>query len=527
MVVSAHPIASKVGAQIMRNGGNAFDAMVAVHFALAVVYPRAGNLGGGGFMVSRTANGNMYTLDFREKAPAAAHAELYLDKQGNVIEGLSLNTHLSAGVPGSVDGMLRAHERFGTVSLADLIQPSIELARVGFYISQDQAATLNRYEKELKERNENIPWIKDEIWKSGDLVQQEDLANSLTKIAERGWSGFYRGETAQQIVDESKRGNGIITAEDLENYSSVWREPIVGYYDEYKIIGMPPPSSGGIALMQILKMIEDCPIHKWGPDNKKTIHLIVEAERRAYADRSKHLGDPDFYDIPEFGLLNTYYLESRMNDFERKRASISNDIEPGNPPVLESVETTHYSIVDQFGNAVSVTTTLNGHFGSKIYVDGAGFFLNNEMDDFSSKPGVPNMFGLIGGEANLIEAGKRMLSSMTPTIVEKDGSLFMVLGSPGGSTIITSVLQVFLNVTEHEMGMQEAVSAKRFHHQWLPDKIFVEENTFDSKLKGKLSKMGHEFEMRRFIGKVDAILVKDKLLYGGADPRGDDTASGF
>lgn len=529
MVVCATPSAAKVGLDILKKGGNAVDAAVAVQFALEVTHPEAGNIGGGGFMVYRGANGSTNTLDFREKAPAAASANMYLDSAGNVIPNMSLLTHQASGVPGSVDGMAEAHKKYGKLKWAELVQPSIDLARRGFKITQKLAADLNSNSDVFKKSNSGKNYLlKSGGWKEGDVLIQEDLAKTLEYIRDKGREGFYDGVVADELIAEMKNGNGIISKADLQNYHSVWRSAITGNYKGYKIITMSPPSSGGIALLQLLHSVESYPIQRWGQNQDSTVRLIVEAERRVYADRSKYLGDPDFYKVPVDSLLNPAYIDLRMKDFSWAAATPSTAIKPGTFVGYESDQTTHYSIVDKEGNSVSITTTLNGSFGSKIFVKGAGFLLNNEMDDFSSKPGVPNMFGLVGGKANSIQPGKRMLSSMTPTIIEKDGKLFMVDGTPGGSTIITSVFQTILNVIEFNQTMQEAVNAKRFHHQWLPDEVLIEKGAFDDATKAKLLQKGYKITERMGIGRVDAILVtKDGYYQGGADPRGDDTKLGW
>jgi len=530
MVVSAHPAASEIGVEILKKGGNAVDAAVATGFALAVCYPAAGNIGGGGFMVFRFKDGTTTTIDYREKAPAKGHRDMYLDSLNEVIEDMSLYTHAASGVPGSVDGMIEAHKKYGKLPFEQVIQPAIDLAENGFYLAEKQADRMNSRREYFINLNKEMPvFVKDSgEWKKGDILVQKDLAKTLRLIKEKGRDGFYKGETADRIVAEVKTGNGLITLEDLENYHSVWREPIIGDYKGYKIISMGPPSSGGIALMQLLKMVEPYSLQNWPANDINTIHLMVEAERRVYADRATHLGDKDFYPVPTEHLLNSDYLVSKMSDFNPQLASLSENVIAGNFVPHESEETTHYSVIDKWGNAVSVTTTLNGSYGSRIVVSETGFLLNNEMDDFSIKPGYPNMYGLVGGEANAIEGGKRMLSSMTPTIIEKDGELFMVVGSPGGSTIITSVFQNIINVIDKGMGMQESVSAPRFHHQWLPELVYYEEDGFPFELVKELEKRGHKMKERSSIGRVDAILIlPDGRLEGGADPRGDDKAVGY
>lgn len=530
MVVSAHPDASKIGVDILKKGGNAVDAAVATGFALAVCFPAAGNLGGGGFMVLRFNDGETNTLDYREKAPENGHRDMYLDKNGNVIKDKSLYTRAASGVPGSVAGMLEAHKKYGKLTLDEVVQPAIDLANNGFTVAKKQSERLNEMKDVFLKLNDfKIAFVKDSgTWKHGDKLVQKDLAVTLELIKQKGLEGFYNGATADKIVAEMKKGNGLISHKDLESYEAVWRKPITGTYRGYKIVSMGPPSSGGIALMQLLKMVEPYPLKDWKVNDLKSMHLMIEAERRVYADRATHLGDADYYNVPVKELLDEEYINNRMNDFDAKKASLSTNIYAGNFEDKESEETTHYSVVDKWGNAVSVTTTINRSYGSGIVVKGAGFLLNNEMDDFSIKPGYPNSYGLVGGEANSIKGGKRMLSSMTPTIVEKDGKLFMVVGSPGGSTIITSVFQNIVNVVDKGMGMQESVSSPRFHHQWLPEKVFYEENGFSDSLINQLTNYGHQMHKRGPIGKVDAILVlPNGKLEGGADPRGDDCAVGY
>ncbi len=530
MVVSAHGLASQVGVDIMKKGGNAIDAAIATQFALAVVFPAAGNIGGGGFMVIRLKDGTVTTLDFREKAPAAATTNMYLDNEGNVIPELSTQGHLASGVPGSVDGMVEAHKKYGTLAWKDLLQPAVDLALNGFTLSEREAAWFNEMKEDLIKYNTVKPeFLLKENWQPGDSIKWIELGHTLERIRDLGRAGFYEGKTAEDLVAEMNRGKGLITLEDLKNYSSAWREPVVANYKEYKIISMPPSSSGGICLVQLLKSVEPYPIKQWGFNTPQTIHLMTEAERRVYADRSIYLGDPDFYKVPVKQLLDDQYNDERMSTFDPTKATLSADVKEGKIEGYESEETTHFSIVDPQGNAVAVTTTLNGWFGSHVVVPGSGFFLNNEMDDFSAKPGVPNMFGVVGAEANKVEPNKRMLSAMTPTILEKDGRLFMVVGTPGGSTIITSVFQVILNVTEHDMRMQEAVNAKRVHAQWLPDVIIPESGALLKEDSLTLVNMGHKITPRRSIGRVDAILVlPDGKLEAGADnTRGDDKAKGY
>lgn len=529
MVVSARAEASKIGSDILEKGGNAFDAMVATELALAVAYPYAGNIGGGGFMVYRTNNGNIGAIDYREKAPLAATKNMFLDSIGNVIPNKSTLGAMAVGVPGTIAGVFAVHEKFGSLPMDSIIKPVITLAYRGVVVTQKQEKRIKKYQPFFPKANkDSIPL--DKVWKTGDTITYPALAKTLEQIAKYGKDGFYKGKVAETLVHFIQGNGGIITLEDLEKYEAKWRNPITFNYDDLKIISMSPPASGGICLAQIMKMIEPFNLQKYGHNTKKTIQVITEAERRSYADRNFYLGDPDFIDIPISTLLDSKYLEERMQSFSFEKATKSTDLKHGNVAIAESDETTHYSIVDQFGNAVSATTTLNGAYGSKLYCTELGFFLNNEMDDFSSKPGTPNMFGLIGAEANSIAPEKRMLSSMTPTIVVKNGALYMVVGTPGGSTIITSVLQTILNVHEFGMTMQEAVNAPRFHHQWLPDEIKMEPNSFNKELILELEKLGYIINEKDapVIGKVDGILVlEDKTLEGGADRRGDDTAVGF
>jgi len=529
MVVSAREEASKIGADILKKGGNAYDAMVATQLALAVVYPVAGNIGGGGFMVYRTNEGKTGALDFREKAPLNASKDMYLDTEGNVIPGKSRFGVHSVGVPGTIAGLFEVHHKFGGLPFKDLIQPSINMARSGFKVTSKQAKALNRTRK-LFEKANNYKILFDKEWKKGDLLKQEELAQTLERIRDNGQDGFYKGKTAQLFVDYVKELGGIISLEDLEKYKAIWRKPIEFNYKNHKIISMTLPASGGICLAQILKSIEPFDLTKITHNSSKYVQLLTEAERRSYADRAHYLGDLDFVNVPIDSLIAASYIKKRMNSFSWDKATKSSEVSHGAILGHESDQTTHYSIVDQFGNAVSVTTTLNTGYGSKVLVKGAGFFLNNEMDDFSAKPGVPNVYGLLGSKANAIAPEKRMLSSMTPTIVEKDGKLKMVLGTPGGSTIITSVLQNIINIVDYKMGMQESVNKARFHHQWLPDNIRMEPNGFDSITKENLKELGYELAERNslIIGRVDAILLlPNGKLEGGADPRGDDKAVGF
>ncbi|MEZ4810839.1 MAG: gamma-glutamyltransferase [Allomuricauda sp.] len=529
MVVTAREEASQIGAAILEKGGNAFDAMVATELALAVAYPYAGNLGGGGFMVYRRNNGDIGGLDYREKAPLSAHKDMYLDSLGNVIPDMSTVGATAVGVPGTVAGVMEVHEKFGTLPLADILAPVIALAKRGVVVTQKQQARLEDYRERFIEVNgDSIKFAHAYI--EGDTIKYPELAQTLEKILQEGRDGFYKGEVAQKLAAFIQEKGGYVTEEDLEKYEAVWRYPVVFSYKDLRIISMSPPSSGGVTLNQIFKMMEPYKVSKYGHNSVKTIQLFTEASRRAYADRNYFLGDPDFVEIPLDVLLSNAYLKERMQDFSFEKATPSSAVGHGEIEIVESNETTHYSIVDSQGNAISATTTLNGGYGSKLYCKELGFFLNNEMDDFSSKPGVPNVYGLVGAEANSIAPEKRMLSSMTPTIVEKDGKLYMVLGTPGGSTIITAVAQTILNVYEFNLSMQEAVNAPRFHHQWLPDVIKFEEEGFPETLKAELRSKGYEVLEGRnpIIGKVDAIRVlPDGKLEGGADKRGDDTAAGF
>jgi gamma-glutamyltranspeptidase/glutathione hydrolase len=531
MVVSTHPAASEIGLAILKKGGNAIDAAVAVNFALAVAHPSAGNIGGGGFLVYRDKSGNVKALDYREKAPSAASRDMYLDAEGKIIPGKSMTGIFSVGVPGTVAGMQEMHDKLGKLPWVDLLQPAVDLARKGLILTEKEARGLNRQRSEFLKENPGKNYLlcaEGKEWKAGDLLVQEDLANTLELILKKKAKGFYKGQTARNIVNEMKAQNGIISKKDLRNYQAVWRTPIKSTYKNYQIIGMPPPSSGGVALAQLLQMVAPYSLNKWGPTSDSTIQVMVEAERRVYADRAKWLGDPDFVKVPVTELINPAYAKSRMSSMNFSQATKSADIQAGVFPGYESPETTHYSIVDNEGNAVSITTTLNNSYGSKVFVGGSGFLLNDEMDDFSAKAGAPNLYGLIGSKANEIQPNKRMLSSMTPTIVEQDGQLKMVVGTPGGSTIITSVFQVVLNTLEMGMNMQQAVEYPRFHHQWMPEKITAEPKRFSEEQQIRLQTKGYTFAPVSAIGLVEGILVlPNGNLQGGADSRGDDTVSAY
>ena len=526
-VVSAHPLASKVGLAVLKMGGNAVDAAIATQLALAVVYPNAGNLGGGGFMVARLKDGKLVAIDYREKAPGNAHRDMYLSPTGEPQLELSQNGHLSSGVPGTVAGLFES-SKYAKLSFDKLIQPAIDLAEKGFILSDREAKGFNSLKEQFQKYNTQTPvFVKNISWKGGDTLFQKDLAETLKRIKKKGAKGFYEGETARLIVEEMKRGKGIISLDDLKNYKAASREPHVFDYKGYKIVGMPMPSSGGLLLHQMLKMIEDKPITSYGFHSPEAVQLMVEAERRAYADRAQFMGDADFFKVPVSKLTNEKYLKERMADFVPGKASTSEQVKPGDIPAVESEETTHLSIIDKDGNAVAVTTTLNNSYGSKTVVGGAGFILNDEMDDFSVKPGVPNMYGAVGGEANAIMPGKRMLSSMTPTLVLKDGTPYLVIGTPGGTTICTSVFQTIVNIIDFNMSTEDAVWKPKFHHQWLPDRVDLEKGFPDDTRKA-LEGMGYKIVERSGIGRTEVIKVlPNKKFEAIADNRGEDSAEGW
>ena len=535
MIVSTSEQASQAGIDILKKGGNAVDAAVAVGFALAVTSSGNGNLGGGGFMVGVMENGERFTLDHREKAPKSAHRDMFINDSGNVISGMSLYSRASSGVPGTVDGLIRALNDYGSgnISLRQVLAPAIELADKGFNLSHYEASRFNAYEEFFKKNDaaDEVFNRKDrKPWKKGDRFVQKDLAKTLKRIAKFGRDGFYSGVVADLIVKEMKRGNGLITHNDLNKYQSVYREPVTGKYREHEIISMGPPSSGGTLLINMLNMLEYFSLDTMGWNSSNYVHLITEVERRAYADRAEHMGDPDFWDVPVAMLTSTEYAKKRIANINLNVATSSETISASPAPGNESRETTHYSVVDKNGNAVSVTTTINLNYGNGHLVKGAGFFLNNEMDDFSSKPGVPNVFGLIGNEANAIQPYKRPLSSMTPTIVLKNGKPFIVIGSPGGSTIITTTMQVILNIVDFGMDIKEAVSSPRFHSQWLPDEIMIEPRGLSKDVINNLKAKGHTIVPYKwgYIGEANGIhIIDNRLFYGGGDSRGETSAIGY
>ncbi len=524
-VSSAHPLASLVGAAIMKSGGNAFDAAIATQLTLAVVYPGAGNIGGGGFLLARKTNGELIGIDYREAAPEKATRDMYIDKNGNVQLSLSQNGHLASGIPGTVAGLF-ATLPYAKLPFSKLVQPAIDLAENGFVITEREANGLNgSRESFIKYSSRPSALVKSVKWKAGDTLVQKELAATLKRMQKEGASGFYGGQTAKLIVEEMQRGNGIISLDDLRNYTAKLRTPIEFDYRGHRIISFSPPSSGGILIAQMLKIIEKYPVKEYGFQTTKSVQLMIEAERRAYADRAEHLGDPDFYKVPLKTMMSDAYLTQRMSDYTPEKAGVSTNVKAG--IIKESEETTHLSVVDAAGNMVAVTTTLNGGYGSRTIVGGAGFLLNNEMDDFSAKPGVPNMYGALGGEANAIIPGKRMLSSMTPTLVLKNNKPYVVIGTPGGTTIPTSVFQGIVNIVDFGMNADDAVNKPKFHHQWFPDEVSVERD-FDAEVVKQLQAMGYKINMRGGIGRTEAI----RILSNGkretiADKRGDDSVAGF
>jgi gamma-glutamyltranspeptidase / glutathione hydrolase len=525
-VVSANALASHVGVNILKQGGNAVDAAIATQLVLAVVFPGAGNIGGGGFMIVHLRNGKNIAIDFREVAPGAASRDMYLDSNGNAQTYLSQNGYLAAGVPGSVAGMFAAM-KYAKLPFKKLIQPAIDLAENGFVISEEEAKSINNAKNAFIKLNTTRPiFVKDVVWKGGDTLIQKDLANTLKRMRDNGAKGFYEGETAKLIAEEMRRGSGIITEDDLKNYKPVIREPLSFNYKGNTVVTMPLSSSGGIILEQMMKMSAFENIDKMKFETSQSVQLMTEVERRAFADRAKFLGDPDFVKVPVKTLVSDAYLKKRMNDYKPGIAGNSKDVKEG---IInnESDETTHFDIMDKEGNAVSETTTLNGWFGSKVVVAGAGFLLNNEMDDFSVKPGVPNMFGAVGAEANAIAPHKRMLSSMTPTIVLKNNKPWIIVGTPGGTTIPTSVYQTLIDIIDFKMSAEDAVNKPKFHHQWLPDILDIE-NTFDKNVADELKKMGYKISIKSGIGRTEVIMVRpDGSLIAVGDRRGDDSAAGY
>lgn len=526
VVVCAHPLASEAGAKVMAMGGNAYDAAVATQLALAVVYPQAGNIGGGGFLVGVKNTGEKFTIDFRETAPAKATKDMYLDRNGKADTNISQFGHLASGIPGSVAGFF-ATLKYCNLPMEKLIQPAIDLAEKGFAITDHEAELLNSKRADFQKYNANRPmaFVKNESWKAGDILVQKDLAETLRRIQKDGMKGFYEGKTAELIATEMKTGKGIITLADLKNYKVAERKPLEFDYKGSHIVTMPLPSSGGILLAQMLKMAAYENLENFQQNSTKAVQIMVEAERRAFADRAEYMGDPGFIKDQTQMLVSDIYLKNRWKSFNANLATKSADVGKIIKPTKESTETTHISIIDKDGNSVSVTTTLNGYYGSKVLVSGAGFFMNNEMDDFSVKPGVPNMFGAVGGEANKIEAGKRMLSSMTPTIVMKNNKPYMVVGTPGGTTIPTSVYQSIVDVIDFKISPNIAVNAPKFHHQWLPETVTVEKN-FPENTISDLEKMGYKIERTPMIGKTEMIVLdEDGNISAVADGRGDDSVA--
>ena len=524
-VTSAHPLASMVGAAIMKDGGNAFDAAIAVQFTLAVVYPGAGNIGGGGFLLSRNKEGVLMGIDYREAAPSKASRDMYLDDKGNPIDGMSKLGASAAGVPGSVAGMFSAHP-FAKKTMKQLLQPAYELAAGGFVITESEARSLNGERKNfIKYSAQASAFTRKENWKAGDTLYQPELAATILRIQQNGKAGFYEGETAAMIVEEMKNSQGVISLEDLKMYTPKFRKPIEFDYRGHHIISFAPPSSGGILIAQMMQMIAPYPLTAMGANTFESVSLMVEAQRRAYADRAEHMGDPDFWKVPTTTLTSNAYAQERMKDFQPGVAGNSKMIQAG--VAKESEETTHFSVIDEAGNMVSVTTTLNGGYGNKTIVGGAGFLLNNEMDDFSIKPGVPNMYGALGGEANSIQPGKRMLSSMTPTLVIKNNQPYITIGTPGGTTIPNQVYEGLVNIIDHNMSLKAAIDAPRFHHQHIPDNINVEAD-FPEKTINALKEKGYIVNKRYAFGRMDGIMIlPNGNRVAAGDKRGDDSVAGY
>ncbi|WP_035385181.1 gamma-glutamyltransferase [Ferrimonas futtsuensis] len=522
MVASQERLASEVGVAILRQGGNAVDAAVAVGFALAVTLPRAGNLGGGGFMVVHLAESDKdIAIDYREMAPGLAHRDMFLNEEGDAVSDLSRFHGLAVGVPGTVRGLELALSKYGTMSLKQVMAPAIALAQKGIKVTPDLANSLEGLQKRLGRwpSTQKVFYKADGgLYAPGDLLVQQDLADSLKRIADNGSDGFYKGETARLIAKAVQQAGGVMSEADLANYRAVERQPVRGEYRGYEVISMPPPSSGGVHIIQMLNMLAHQPIGEMGAGSAQSIHWMAETMRRAYADRSEYLGDPDFTKVPVAGLTDPAYAAQLLKGIDPKKATPSSEIKPGNPIPYESDQTTHYSVVDKWGNAVSNTYTLNFSYGSGLVAAGTGILLNNEMDDFSAKPGSPNGYGLIGGEANEVQPGKRPLSSMSPTIVMKEGKPFLVTGSPGGSRIISTTLQVIMNVVDHGMNVAEATAASRVHHQWYPDEIRAEKS-INPDTKRILESMGHKVKVKSSMGSTQSIMVTDEGLMGASDPR--------
>jgi gamma-glutamyltranspeptidase/glutathione hydrolase len=528
MVVAQEPLAADVGVAVLKSGGNAVDAAVAMGFALAVTHPFAGNIGGGGFMLIRFADGRSTFIDFRERAPERASRNMYLDAAGKPTRD-SLEGWRASGVPGSVRGFELAHQKYGHAQWQSLLEPAVLLASRGFPVSYSLAESLKGSRALAKfDKSKSVFQRSGNYYEMGETFAQPELARTLERISKLGAKDFYEGETAERLAAEMTKNGGTITLADLKNYQAVERKPIEGSYRNYSVISAPPPSSGGIGMLQMLGMLDGSGYEKTGAGSAASIHYVAEVMRRFYADRSEYMGDPDFFKVPTVGLLDPAYIRKRRDSIDREHATPSDAIHPGHPAGSESSETTHYSVVDEQGNAVAVTYTLNGGYGSGVTVPGLGFLMNNEMDDFAAKPGEPNMFGLVQGEANAIQPGKRPLSSMTPTIVLRDGKLFAVLGAPGGSRIPTAVLQVFLNIVDFKMNAQDAVDFPRFHHQWKPDKLSMD-HTFSPDTVALLRAKGHDVDYAAgTVGaRVEAIVIDGGWLQGGSDGRGTGKAAGY